>query len=58
MVEDFISVLEKFLGTKRTEFRIADRWEKCPPNEAEGKPLKEYLAKVSCQRYLEILLMD
>jgi hypothetical protein len=46
MVDEFISVLEKFLGTKRVEFSIAERWTQCLPVEAEGKPLKQYLAKV------------
>ncbi|KAF2652401.1 putative amidase [Lophiostoma macrostomum CBS 122681] len=38
MVEELVSVLEKFLGTKRIEFNIADRWNRCPPAEALGKP--------------------
>lgn len=46
MVDEFISVLEKFLGTKRLEFSLAERWAQCPPVEAGGKPLKEYVAKV------------
>ncbi|KAF2240819.1 putative amidase [Trematosphaeria pertusa] len=45
MVEELISILEKFLGTQRVEFSIADRWAQCPPEEASGKTLKEYLAK-------------
>jgi hypothetical protein len=46
MVEELVSVLERFLGTKRIEFSIAERWAKCPPEEASGKSLKEYLEKV------------
>jgi hypothetical protein len=46
MVDEFVSVLEKFLGTKRLEFSIAERWAQCPPPEAGGKPLKQYVAKV------------
>lgn len=46
MVDEFISVLEKFLGTKRVEFSIAERWAQFPPAVANEKPLKEYLAKV------------
>ncbi|KAJ5160568.1 uncharacterized protein N7482_007572 [Penicillium canariense] len=45
MVEEFIEVLEDFLGTKRVEISLAERWEQCPPSEANGKPLKEYLSK-------------
>jgi hypothetical protein len=51
MVEECISVLEKFLGTKRTQFRIVAWWTECPPTEAKGKYLKEYLAKVGYQRW-------
>jgi hypothetical protein len=46
MVEEFISILERFLGTKRIEFSFIDRWNQCPPEAAKGKSLKEYLAKV------------
>ncbi|KAL4936545.1 amidase signature domain-containing protein [Aspergillus oleicola] len=45
MVEEFIGVLEDFLGTKRVEISLAERWEKCPPPEANGKSLKQYLPK-------------
>ncbi|KAI1109788.1 putative amidase [Nemania sp. NC0429] len=47
MVDDFISALERFLGTNRVEFSIAERWSQCPPEEAKGKSLKEYLPKLS-----------
>lgn len=47
MVEEFVRVLENFLGVKRTEFSFADRWDKCPPAAAKGKPIKEYLARVT-----------
>ena len=46
MVDDFISILEALLGTKRVEFSIAERWANCPPPEAQGKSLKEHLPKV------------
>jgi len=45
MVDEFISVLENFLGTKRHELSIAERWAQCPPNGLENQPLKKYLAK-------------
>ena len=54
MVDDFISILERFLGTKRVEFSIAERWAKCPPPEAQGKSLKEYLPKVRNSAFPEI----
>ncbi|KAK6527768.1 hypothetical protein TWF694_004748 [Orbilia ellipsospora] len=43
MIEEFVSVLEKFLGVKRVEINMAERWDKCPPAAANGKSLKEYL---------------
>jgi hypothetical protein len=46
MTEEFISILEDFLGVKRTQFSIAGKWAQCPPKEAKGKPLLEYLEKV------------
>ena len=46
MVEEFISVLERFLGVNRVEFSLQERWATCPPAVAEGKPLKQYMAKV------------
>ncbi|KAJ5930812.1 hypothetical protein N7466_006305 [Penicillium verhagenii] len=52
MVEEFVGVLESFLGTKRVEISLADRWEACPPLEANGKPLKEYLAKAGAHNHL------
>ena len=51
MVEEFISILEKFLGVKRIDFSLIDRWAKCPPVAAQGKPLREYLAKVLSPLY-------
>lgn len=45
MVDDFVGILENFLGTQRVEISLAQRWDQCPPPEANGKPLKQYLAK-------------
>ncbi|PVH71861.1 putative amidase [Cadophora sp. DSE1049] len=47
IVEEYVTVLENFLDVKRIEFIIADRWAQCPPAEAEGKPLKEFLNKTA-----------
>lgn len=52
MVNDYVNVLESYLGVKRTTFSFVERWSQCPPEEAGGKPLKEFLSKVS---FLEIL---
>ena len=52
MVDDYVNVLENYLGVKRTTFSFVERWSQCPPEEAGGKPLKEFLSKVS---FLEII---
>lgn len=46
MVDDLIGILESFLGTKRVEISLAEKWQQCPPHEANGKSLTTYLAKV------------
>lgn len=46
MVDEFIGILENFLGTKRVEISLAERWQQCPPPEANGKSLTTYLSKV------------
>ncbi|MCJ1461355.1 hypothetical protein MMC28_011737 [Mycoblastus sanguinarius] len=45
MVNDYVDVLESYLGVKRTTFSFVERWSQCPPEEAGGKPLKEFLSK-------------
>lgn len=47
MVDDYVNVLESYLGVKRTTFSFVERWSQCPPEEAGEKPLKEFLSKVS-----------
>ena len=54
MVEEFISVLETFLGIKRTEVSIVEAWNEAPPKEAEGRSIKDYLARVSLNCYAEL----
>lgn len=49
MADEFVGVFENFLGTKRVEISLAEIWNQCPPSEASGKPLKEYLSKVCFQ---------
>jgi hypothetical protein len=45
LTEEFISILEDFLGTKRTPFSFADEWHKNPPKGARGMPLLKYTEK-------------
>lgn len=47
-MESFISTLENFLGVKKTDFSLADRWTESPPPEAEGRTLAEYMIRVEC----------
>ncbi|KAJ8129848.1 hypothetical protein O1611_g3785 [Lasiodiplodia mahajangana] len=45
LVERFVSDLESYLGVKVTRMSIADRWEKCPPVEAAGKTIQQFIDK-------------
>lgn len=45
--EEYVAILEKYLGTRRTEFSLEDRWLENPPDAAKNKSLKEYLGTVS-----------
>ncbi|KAL9100822.1 MAG: hypothetical protein Q9163_003852 [Psora crenata] len=45
MVDDYVNVLESYLGVKRTTFSFVELWSQCPPVEAGGKPLKVFLSK-------------
>lgn len=56
MVDEFVSIFERFLGTKRIEFSIADRWAQCPPEQAGGKSLEDYLQNVG-DSHSNILLL-
>ncbi len=47
MVEKFTLVLEDFLGIKRTLLNIEERWNACPPVEAGGQSIRDYISKVS-----------
>jgi hypothetical protein len=46
MTELFVRELENFIGVKRTEISISGRWDECPPVEANGRSMAEYLDKV------------
>lgn len=46
ILDDFLTILEKFLDVKKTTFSISERWDKGPPLEGKGKSIKEYLEKV------------
>ena len=47
LLNEFIKVLERYLGIERTVFSIRERWSSEPPKEALGQPLEEYLQDVS-----------
>lgn len=46
MSEAFITIIEDFLGVKRTPISIIDTWASGALEEARGKPLLEYLEMV------------
>ena len=52
MVDEYVVVLESYLGVERITFTLIERWSQCPPEEARGNSLEEFLFKVSI---LEIL---
>ncbi|CAO1606053.1 hypothetical protein XANCAGTX0491_009552 [Xanthoria calcicola] len=45
-LENYICVLESHLKTPRIEFSLVELWAWCPPAEAEGKSLSDYLGNV------------
>ncbi|KAJ4154988.1 hypothetical protein LMH87_000258 [Akanthomyces muscarius] len=47
MVEKFTFVLEDFLGIKRTLLNIEERWNACPPVEAGGQSIRDYISKTA-----------
>ncbi|KAF5530149.1 amidase signature domain-containing protein [Fusarium mexicanum] len=45
MTEEFVKILEDFLGVKRTPFSFVEEWEKSPPQDAGGLSLLNYTEK-------------
>ncbi|KAL8793565.1 MAG: hypothetical protein Q9195_003827 [Heterodermia aff. obscurata] len=54
MVDDFVTALEKFLGVKAVKFSLAERWRQCPPSEAGGRSITEYLAQSAMVVHLSL----
>ncbi len=46
MLDQYVSVLEEYLGVGRTMFSFVDRWAENPPDAAMGKSLEEFLGEV------------
>ncbi|KAK3933866.1 amidase signature domain-containing protein, partial [Diplogelasinospora grovesii] len=44
LIDKWMKTLE-LMGFERTNFSIAERWNQCPPPEANGKSIREYLNK-------------
>ncbi|KAI4231268.1 MAG: hypothetical protein LQ349_005714 [Xanthoria aureola] len=51
LLENYVCVLENHLKTSRTDFSLIDRWARCPPAEAEGKSLNDYLGNSTYHQY-------
>lgn len=47
MVDEFVGILESFLGVKKTEMSFEELWVQSLPDAAKNKTLKEYLEFVS-----------
>ncbi|KAI1500562.1 putative amidase [Biscogniauxia marginata] len=45
MIDQFVLILENFLGTERIKFSFENRWSRDPPKVVRGRPLSEYLEK-------------
>lgn len=45
LTEEFVKILEEFLGVERTPFSFVEQWEKNPPQAAGGLPLLGYTEK-------------
>ena len=56
MTDAFVEVLEKYLGIVKTDFSLAEEWDRSPPTEADGKSLFEYTAQV--ERLLVCSIFD
>ena len=56
MLDAYVSVLENYLGLRRTEFSFVERWSESPPVEAMGKSLSEFLGKVYVLRKINFKL--
>lgn len=55
LIDKFVVILEVHLGVKKTVFRIAERWDNDPPEEAQGQSLAEYTVKVKHLLSYELL---
>jgi Asp-tRNA(Asn)/Glu-tRNA(Gln) amidotransferase A subunit family amidase len=51
MVEQFVRVLEKFLGFEREPMSIAKLWEASPPEGVHGKSLREYIENTAADLF-------
>lgn len=58
MVEQFVSILEEYMGSKREVVSISKMWEVSPPKEAHGKGIMEYLEKAGfwpyCREFYDV----
>ena len=46
LIEEFVTVLERYLNTTRTEVNLTAEWSKSAVVDAKGQVLQEYMAKV------------
>ena len=47
LVESFVSVLENYLGVKKTVFSFSEKWAETRPAAANGMALGEYMNRAS-----------
>ena len=53
LIDDFVCVLEKFLGVRRTLIEVAKKWDETRPGVAGGELLRYYMDQVCLFERLE-----
>ncbi|KAI9733664.1 MAG: hypothetical protein M1834_003266 [Cirrosporium novae-zelandiae] len=51
LIDSFVNDLESYLGTDAVKVSIASLWDKSPPSEAQGQPVRDYLQDVVIHTY-------
>lgn len=46
IADEFVKHLEGYLEVERSVISISERWSKCPPTQANGRSIREFLEKV------------
>lgn len=58
MTEEFIGILEEFLGISHTKISLKEKWTRSAPEDLRATPLTDYLNNVSEFSESQSLLVD